>query len=192
MNTLNLTMIKGYGAEMLVGCAPVGGHMAAGVASRRALFARLRGGPEQLRPPWTGNEDDFLEACTRCGKCVAACPTGLIAKGHAGYPIVEFSRASCTFCGACAEVCEPACISRAPGPAWRLRARISQACVEPKGVTCRRCEEACDAAAIRFRPKLGGGATPSIDLELCTGCGACVAPCPVKAIAMNEMAEALS
>lgn len=164
--------------------------------TRRGLFARLRGGPEQLRPPWSRAEDVFVEACTQCGKCLAACPTGILTKGHAGYPIVDFTAAGCTFCGACATACEAGCFDReAAGRPWKLLARIAPSCVESKGVTCRMCEQACDAGAIRFRPKVGGGATAFILSGQCSGCGACVAPCPVKALSISqspEVAEAMT
>lgn len=35
---------------------------------------------------------------------------------------------------------------------------------------------------MRFRPRLGRVAEPEVDLAACTGCGECVAPCPVAAI----------
>lgn len=153
--------------------------------SRRSLFARLRGGPEQLRPPWSRSEDEFLEACTLCSTCIRACPTGVLTKGHAGYPIVDFARASCSLCGACAAACDVDCFIPTTEPAWALKATIGAHCVEPKGVVCRVCEESCPSGAIAFKPKLGGGATPVVSFDRCTGCGACVHPCPVRAIAMS-------
>jgi ferredoxin-type protein NapF len=121
-----------------------------------------------------------------CHACLAACPTGVLAKGHAGYPIVVFAEARCTFCGACAQACDAGCFDRAGGrPPWPLKAGITRACVERKGVSCRMCQEVCEAGAIRFRPQLGGGSSPSIDVAACTGCGACVAPCPVEAVTIT-------
>jgi ferredoxin-type protein NapF len=153
--------------------------------SRRHLFSRLRGGPAQLRPPWSLAEDLFVEACTQCGGCLSACPTGLVRRGHAGYPIVVFDGAACTFCAACADACKDGCFDRTASAPWPLKAVIAPACVEAKGVTCRMCGEACEAAAIRFRPKLGGGADATIDAGRCTGCGACVSVCPVGAISIT-------
>lgn len=152
--------------------------------SRRALFARFRGGPEQIRPPWSRPETEFTEACTLCDACIGACPTGLLTKGHAGYPIADFARASCTLCGACADACKSSCFVARDLTPWSLKASIGSVCIEPKGVVCRICEESCPSAAITFKPKLGGGAVPQVDQSRCTGCGACVHPCPVKAIVM--------
>ena len=139
-----------------------------------------------MRPPWSGSEEEFTESCTLCGECISSCPAKVITTGHAGYPIMEFSGAGCNFCGACADVCKPGSIDRrARAKPWLLKAAISQACIEPKGVACRMCEEVCEVSAIRFRPRIGGGAVPSVGLVDCTGCGACVAPCPVQAISIT-------
>lgn len=154
--------------------------------SRRSLFARFRGGPLQLRPPWSRDELTFTDRCTQCGACAKACPTGLIKGGHAGFPIVDFKDAHCTFCGACREACRDGCYTSDGGEAWSLRAAVSTACVEPKGVSCRMCQDACEVSAIRFRPMIGGGASPEISLDDCTGCGACVLPCPVNAISVSN------
>jgi ferredoxin-type protein NapF len=157
--------------------------------TRRAFFARFRGGPAQVRPPWSREEETFVELCTLCGDCAQACPTGLVVKGHAGYPIVDFRAASCTFCGACVEACGAGCFDRDRALAWRLKATIAPSCVEAKGVTCRMCGEACEAGAIRFRPRLGAGAVVTVDDSRCTGCGACVVPCPVGAIAIKTQTQ---
>lgn len=155
--------------------------------TRRALFNRLRGGQVQQRPPWSRGEQAFTDACTLCAKCIDICPTEILSKGIAGYPVVSFSAAHCTFCGKCADVCEADCFDRSGGRLpWSLAASITAACVEAKGVACRMCQEACERDAIRFRPKLGGGSIPSVDSLACTGCGACVTPCPVKAVSIAE------
>lgn len=154
--------------------------------SRRALFARLRGGPEQIRPPWSRDEADFLEACEPCGMCIAACPTGVLVKGHAGYPIVDFGNAACTLCGKCADVCKQECFIPRDRVPWSLKASIGKLCVEPKGVVCRACQENCPSDAITFKPLLGGGANPIVSFEKCTGCGACMRPCPVRAISITS------
>ena len=69
-------------------------------------------------------------------------------------------------------------------------AQIGPACVEPRGVTCRRCGEACDIGAIKFR-LVRGGAQPLLDISTCTGCGDCAPVCPVSAIALVGKDRAL-
>lgn len=143
-----------------------------------------------MRLPWTRAEDEFLEACTRCSACIAACPTSIVTAGHGGYPIVAFAGIGCTFCGACADACERDCFTAdRTGSAWPLKARIANSCVETKGVACRMCEDTCEALAIRFRPQSGGRALAQIDDARCTGCGACLPACPIKAIAVCNPAH---
>jgi len=71
-----------------------------------------------------------------------------------------------------------------PAPSADARAVITRDCLAYNNVVCRSCGEACEAAAIRFRPRLGGAAVPEVDEGKCTGCGACMAPCPAKAITL--------
>ena len=56
--------------------------------------------------------------------------------------------------------------------------------LQAQGVVCASCREVCPASAIRVPPGARGAAT--VDPETCTGCGACVAPCPVDAIALHH------
>ena len=74
---------------------------------------------------------------------------------------------------------------RPPRAAAGLKAAIAPSCLALNHVVCSACAERCDARAIRFRPALGAAPTPAIDLDRCTGCGACVAVCPVSAIALS-------
>ena len=157
-------------------------------ASRRGfLRGRIRSDHNAIRPPWAVDAERFESLCTRCDDCIAVCPTGVVKSGDGGYPRIDFSAGECTFCGECVAVCEPAALVRNDAePAWSLRATIGEACIALSGVECRVCGERCEASAIRFRPRLGGVARPELELERCTGCGACFAPCPVGAIAMER------
>ena len=144
-----------------------------------------------VRPPWALAEDDFVARCTRCGDCLGACPTKILEKGRGGFPLVNFARGECTFCGKCVDACKPAALARREGTApWTLKARIGDACLALQGVVCRSCGDRCQARAIRFRLAPGGVSRPALDGEACTGCGACVAVCPVDAITMGEAATA--
>lgn len=155
-------------------------------ASRRG-FLRGRPRPQaEIRPPWALAEEAFIDRCTRCNDCLKACPQKILVVGDGGYPTVDFSHAECTFCGDCVTACRPKALVRlADAPPWQRQAVISDACLARQGVECRICGDFCDVRAIRFLPRLGGSPLPEIDSELCTGCGACVAPCPSRAISIR-------
>ncbi len=150
---------------------------------RRAFLRRARGGGGVLRPPWSVAPDHFPNLCTRCDECLTACPTHILERGDGGYPQVNFSRGECTFCGECVATCKPGALRRVEGhPPWRISVRISEACLVLNQVICRTCGEQCDARAIEFKAASRGMQMPHVTTELCTGCGACIAPCPVSAI----------
>lgn len=154
------------------------------ISRRQFLRGDLSGRKAPQRPPWALREDEFLAACTRCGDCAAACPEKIIVVER-GYPRIDFARGACSFCGDCAAVCRPAAIRRVAGERpWRILPTFGDKCMARENVVCRTCGDACEMAAIRFRPRLGGAALPEVDGEKCTGCGACAAPCPAAAIAL--------
>lgn len=159
----------------------------------RGRLAAARSAPTPApRPPWVvGDESRFTTSCTRCDACIAACPEHILQRGDGGYPEVGFKLRGCTECGACARACGPNALVRHEGQApWAWRIAISDACLARQRVECRVCGEICPHGAIRFRPELGGIAQPRPALETCTGCGACVAPCPTQAIQMQPPAPA--
>lgn len=153
----------------------------------RRQFLRGRFAPRHapLRPPWALAEAAFLAACTRCGDCLRVCPQGILVE-DGGYPRVEFGKGACTFCGDCVTACKAGALQRLENqPPWRLLAIIGEGCLARRGVVCRSCGDVCPAAAIRFRPQLGGSALPEVEASRCTGCGGCVAPCPPRAIELR-------
>ncbi len=139
-----------------------------------------------LRPPGALDFASFVDACTRCGDCAAICPQAIITADTEGFPTVDVTARECTFCGGCADACEVGAIK--PADDWVYRASIHENCLSLQGVTCRACEDHCDESAIRFRLMTGGRSAPLIDAETCTGCGACVAPCPSDAITVERPA----
>jgi len=155
----------------------------------RAGFLRGRVGapPAAARPPWAlDGEHRFTAACDACGRCVDACPAKIITTDRAGRPAMNFQAGACDFCGACADACPTGALRRAEGAApWHMVAVVGTACLSLRAVDCRICGEHCEPRAIRFRPLGGGRRLPDVDAALCTGCGGCVAPCPVTAIAIR-------
>lgn len=155
----------------------------------RADFSGRRAAP---RPPWALSGEAFIDRCTRCGACRDACPGGLIQPGSGAYPVMVFERGGCDFCGACVAACTPGALRRdnPDTKPWALLAQIAAGCLARQGVHCRICAEHCEVRAIRVRPSVGGRAQPVIDAQACTGCGACAAACPVRAIALVGITDA--
>ena len=152
--------------------------------SRRAFLRGRFDAPAEMRPFGALAESAFQEVCTGCGDCAAACPEAILFKGEGGYPVVDMANNGCTFCGDCIEACETGGL--VPDRAWPWTVSVADTCLSTKGVECRACQDFCDARAIRFRPALGGSVHMHLDSSLCTGCGFCVAPCPVDAISLTQ------
>lgn len=142
--------------------------------------------PDTLLPPWLSA--GALARCTGCGACVDACPTGIVELARER-PALSFASGECNFCGACAEVCPENLFDRTR-EALPYRPQIAAHCLPRAGIDCQACRDVCPQEAIRFPPRRGGPFLPQVTASLCTGCGACVAPCPVSAIALAPMAEA--
>lgn len=152
--------------------------------SRRTFLRGKWREPLPLRPPGAGEERAFAALCDGCGECLRRCPEGILIARPDGTPEVDFRRGECTFCGACADACTRGALVRADGaaPIWDLKAVVGEGCLARRGVVCRACGEQCEPGALRFRLGRGGAPIPELDTSACTGCGACVAPCPVEAV----------
>ncbi len=136
-----------------------------------------------MRPPWARDELGFLDACTRCGDCVAACPEQILAKADGGFPERVADAGECSFCRDCVAACETGALDSSTNAAWRWTAKISKTCLTAQGVVCFSCRDACPERAISFAPNRGV-AQPVLDDARCTACGACVAACPASAIGL--------
>jgi ferredoxin-type protein NapF len=150
--------------------------------SRRNLLRGRPGSAAPLRPPGAIPEPLFLDNCTSCGDCIAACPQGIVVRGSGDYPEIDFSRGECTFCEHCISACAEDALQLAVRPHFNIALQVHDSCLAQRQVVCQTCGDACSADAIRFRPQIGQVATPGVDAELCTGCGACVSVCPESAI----------
>jgi ferredoxin-type protein NapF len=79
-------------------------------------------------------------------------------------------------------VCPTPALNKSQALAWSAKANIESQCLAQQGVICTTCAEQCEVGAIRFKPRLGKVSEPELNLDACTACGACVAPCPTQAI----------
>jgi ferredoxin-type protein NapF len=152
----------------------------------RRTFLRGRPGREtvHVRLPWLATHR-FVDGCTRCGECLAACPEKIIVPSTGGFPSIDFSRGECTFCGACADACPASLFDRSRAEPWKFKALISGDCLAKRHIMCRSCEDACVQNAIAFKLAPGRLPSPEIYIANCTGCGGCVSVCPENAISIQ-------
>jgi len=154
---------------------------------RKRQFLRPGRSGDDLRPPWLLDVHSFTDACTRCGRCAELCPEKILVPGDGGFPMVDFSLGECTFCGQCTTDCEAKLFHldiNSPSTGWTHKAAVSERCLTNFGVMCRSCEDTCEPRAIRFPLSAGVVPGPVINADSCTGCGACIGPCPEQAISM--------
>lgn len=154
--------------------------------SRRAILkANFRSHQQPVRLPWVRGETEFVDACSRCDVCISACPEKIIIKGDGGFPEINFNRGECTFCADCIKSCSEDLFNSIDENPWTLKAHISDGCLSLKNVVCIICKEQCETEAISFVPQVGSVSQPILDIEKCTGCGACVKACPGQAIKLS-------
>lgn len=147
---------------------------------------RLKAPEPVVRLPWVSSEEAFLAGCTRCDACIRACPERIIVRGGGGFPEIDFNQDGCTFCRACIEACpEPLFADPDSTLAWPHKAEIQPGCLGHQGVFCQSCRDACETGAIRFALAQTRIPVPRIDSDACTGCGACVSVCPVRAVSLK-------
>lgn len=182
------------------------GKLVAGFVAGRVEDVITGSGPKLLRPPGALDEFDFLVACTRCDKCLQACPQGSIFRAGpqailaAGTPVIEPRHMPCFLCT------ELPCVTACPEGAlvWPRRKAAGQALDGPPAVKmgtahvkpnrcltyenegrpaqpCRICVDRCPYPGVAIRmgePAADGMAHPVVVEEFCTGCGLCSFGCP--------------
>lgn len=153
--------------------------------SRRNLFRRKKS--TALRPPWVKQDIEFTDLCTRCDKCINACETHIIKRGDGGFPEVDFTIDECTFCQQCSDVCPEPIFNLEQDAPWHIKAKVNDTCLTFSGVWCQSCKDACDPRAISFAMAVGQIPKPIINTDACTGCGACVSPCPSNSINLGPL-----
>jgi len=167
-------------------------------------------GPKLLRPPGALDEFEFLTKCTRCDKCMRACPENaiLVAPPSAGLalktPYLDPRSVPCFLCTTlpCIAACEDGAlvwprrtladktVLEGPKAARMGTARVKESrCVtwetaDREARACRICVDRCPypGEALRLAEPAEGETLghPVVDAETCTGCGICVFACPAE------------
>ena len=190
----------------------LGARKAAEAAFRVAGEKAARRAKNWLRPPFAAAELEFLLNCTRCDKCIEACPHDVLFKlperfglQVAGTPAMDLLNRGCHLCHdwPCVSACEPDALKLPdlaedlPREAPRLAAvRIDpRICLPYSGPECGACAHACPVpGALEWED----GIRPVVNHERCTGCALCREACIVEPkaikvaafVADQEIAEA--
>jgi len=161
---------------------------------------------EALRPPGALAEDDFVDACLRCGLCVRDCPFDILSLAKAGSgisPGTPFFNARAIPCEMCDDIpCVVACPSGALEHSLTNidDARMGLAvlfdhdnCLNYQGLRCDVCYRVCPAInkaiTLEHRPNIRSGKhalfIPTVNPEHCTGCGKCEHACVLDSAAIK-------
>ena len=160
----------------------------------RELHNRMGGNTSNwIRPPYALDEGEFLQVCTRCDKCVDACPhdviftlpprTGTRAQGT---PALDLLNKGCRLCAdwPCVAACEPGALKfpateeaeEHPLPRLAHVHINSSTCLPYSGPECGACAASCPVPGTL----VWHGTRPEIEPGQCTGCGLCREACIVE------------
>ena len=164
-------------------------------SSSVAVGGSPRGLP--LRPPGALVEEDYLQRCTRCMRCVDACPNQALlpldasfGRHLAGTPALKPRRQACMLCAKidgdylkCGEACPTGAIVkiRKDEATVLSEVRIGLAridhdlCYSYNNWSCGACIRACPFEGKAMTAGLWE--RPEVHEEFCTGCGLCERAC---------------
>ena len=139
-----------------------------------------------LRPPGAVTERQFLQDCTRCDKCIHACPKDAIVKAPKkfgflvmGTPYIDPIKNPCVMCDDLP--CISACPDNAllpvdsPGEVNMGYAILDKKKCQAYGDTfCQQCIIDCPISGAITQNK---DQQPEFHKKICTGCGVCVRSC---------------
>ncbi len=139
-----------------------------------------------LRPPGAITERQFLQACTRCDKCIHACPPDALRKAPksfgllvVGTPYIDPVKNPCVMCTdlPCITACPEGALLPVAEPAdVKMGYAIldKEKCTAYSDMFCQQCVIDCPipGAIVQDQEQ-----RPSIIRSACTGCGVCVRSC---------------
>lgn len=135
-----------------------------------------------LRPPGAYLEPLFLTRCTRCDKCIEACPPAIIIRAQhplmgMGTPILDINLGPCTMCMACVEACPDDALSSQEDRRMGRAVIHRDSCLSTAVVSCTRCVDACPVPGAISALE---GQGIFVDQARCTGCALCYRECPTS------------
>jgi len=139
-----------------------------------------------LRPPGAITERQFLQDCTRCDKCIHACPKDAIVKAPKkfgflvmGTPYIDPMKTPCVMCDdlPCISACPDSALLPvdSPGEVNMGYAILDKKKCQAYGDTfCQQCIIDCPIPGAITQNK---DQQPEFHKKICTGCGVCVRSC---------------
>ena len=139
-----------------------------------------------LRPPGAITERQFLQDCTRCDKCIHACPKDAIVKAPKkfgflvmGTPYIDPIKNPCVMCDdlPCISACPDSALLPvdSPGEVNMGYAILDKKKCQAYGDTfCQQCIIDCPIPGAITQNK---DQQPEFHKKICTGCGVCVRSC---------------
>jgi len=139
-----------------------------------------------LRPPGAITERQFLQDCTRCDKCIHACPKDAIVKAPKkfgflvmGTPYIDPIKTPCVMCDdlPCISACPDSALLPvdSPGEVNMGYAILDKKKCQAYGDTfCQQCIIDCPIPGAITQNK---DQQPEFHKKICTGCGVCVRSC---------------
>ncbi len=146
-----------------------------------------------LRPPGALPEEDFLKTCSKCGKCVQACPVKCIvidseARIGDGLPYIVPALSACVVCDelACMKACPSGALQLVDKTQIRMGLAVVDhgACLRSHGEDCRLCVEACPLGSSAIVISEVSGRV-LVKTNGCVGCGGCEHACPTEPVAVK-------
>lgn len=147
-----------------------------------------------LSPPGSISAEHLLKHCTACHLCIAKCPSRVLKPAFMDYglggmmqPKMDFDHGFCNFdCTVCSDVCpNGALLPLTKEEKHKLQMGrvvfVKDNCiVNTDGTSCGACSEHCPTQAVSMISYKNGLTIPSVNPDICVGCGGCEYVCPVR------------
>lgn len=144
-------------------------------------------------PPGSISFEHFKTQCTACSLCISACPAGVLQPSLKEYgktgillPVMDYNKGYCSYeCTLCSEICPTNALTPLKTDIKQItqigKAKVVvENCLVTGAGSCKICSEGCPAKAIYMIPYRGKLMVPSVNEDICAGCGHCEFSCPAS------------